>query len=72
MYVVPKGQTINTENILDILEETVIPWPNAHYGEHQWALIQDNAPCHDSKKANAWITPKMQSSAKKSFAPIIS
>ena len=61
IYVVPECQTINTEYYLKNLEETVILWVNACYGEHQWLLIQDSDPRHVSKKATTYIWPQRSS-----------
>ena len=47
----------------------MISWPNARYGGHQWALIQDNDPYHVSKEAIAWLTLRMQSWPKGLWPP---
>ena len=69
MHVVTRGQTINTDYYLKTLEETVIPWANVRYGEHQRELIQYHAPCHVSKKPITRMTPRMQFWPKRVFLP---
>jgi hypothetical protein len=50
---------VNSEYYITILEKTVIPWANKRYGAMNWVLVQDNAPCHVSKRTVSWMTPKM-------------
>lgn len=44
-----------------MLEETVIPALNAHYGRNKWVLQQDGAPSHTSIATQAFLTEKLGS-----------
>ena len=45
------GVKINTDVYIDILKTNVKPWIDANYGpEQNYAVQQDGAPCHTSKK----------------------
>ncbi|QQP49253.1 Putative dde superfamily endonuclease [Caligus rogercresseyi] len=51
---VPEGVKINKEVYLSMLNDQVLPWIKAKYGETFFTFQQDSAPAHGSKLVQEW------------------
>ena len=57
-YIFPKGLKVNTEEYLKVLEMHVLPWIRKVAAGRPYVWQQDSAPCHTSRKAQAWLSDK--------------
>ena len=49
------NKTLNTDGYIDLLSKNFLNKANELFGKNSWTLVQDNAPCHKSKKMMAWF-----------------
>lgn len=53
----PCNGTVNTDRYISILEHQLIPTTTLWYpNSADWTFVQDNAPCHASKKTKKWLS----------------
>ena len=60
LYFCQNKETINSEVFQKILNSKIVPWANTVYGEHNYVLVQDNAPPHTSKSTVSWMTGRLK------------
>ena len=55
------GLKVNTDVYMNILKDHVLPWMKTNFGAHQHVIFQqDGAPCHTSKRTQAWLKENME------------
>ena len=47
--------TINSTASISILKECLLPQALAWFQDTSWVLVEDNAPCHNSRATNGWL-----------------
>jgi transposase len=52
----PAGTKVNSEEYINVLQIHVLPWIRKNYGlGADYVLQQDGAPCHTSRRTQAWL-----------------
>ena len=47
--------SVNSQYYISILDSCILPQTANWYGNSNWILLQDNAPCHNSKMTKEWL-----------------
>lgn len=67
---VEPGVKINSHYYVErILNDGLLPWAEAEYGEDNWSFTQDGAPSHTSKMTQEWLKKKNSSFLDKNLWP---
>lgn len=54
-HIFDKGSKLNSEAYIEVLKNVVKPWMDEVAGGRPYVFQQDSAPCHASKKTQAWL-----------------
>jgi transposase len=56
---IPAGAKVNTDMYIDLLSTHLVPWLRKNYPKGNYVFQQDGAPCHTSKKTQAWLAANL-------------
>ena len=59
MVFVGAGIKIGTNEYLEILEASLLPWIESNFGLNNIVLVQDSAPAHQSRKTQQFLANKI-------------
>ena len=67
----PGKKGVDSEHYLEVMEQVVLPWIEATYGERDICYVwqQDGAPCHTSHATQDWCEDNLQDFFKKDEWP---
>lgn len=68
-HFIEAGLKVNTVEYISILETVLLPWMEKKFGLNNVVLVQDSAPCHGSKKTQAFLAEKVPFFVKSSIWP---
>lgn len=67
---IKEGLKVNTEVYIGILKDHLMPWIKANFGKDQFVVFQqDGAPCHTSKRTQAWLAENLNFWSKEFWPP---
>ena len=58
-HFIPAGVTIDTDEYLTILKESLIPWLMKYYDLNKVMLVQDSAPAHAAQRVQDFLSQKI-------------
>ena len=58
-HFIEAGLKVSTVKYISILETILLPWIEETFGLSNVVLVQDSAPCHGSKRTQAYLTVRV-------------
>lgn len=68
-HFIPAGVRVDTEEYLNILEDSLIPWLEEHFNLDKVMLVQDSAPAHASLRVQDFLSRRIPLFVPKDVCP---